>query len=171
MTSFSWTAGPVRVVPAVLGPALMVLKVQEKSKWRVQRKLRSATVRVKPYRSWGLPGCHCHWRAERPPQPAERWRMSRRKTPLRIMKSFSARRKSRTSACRRSTSSTRKMPHDLSSAKRSLGAAGADAAAAAAVAAGAAGEAAGAAAVAEAAEAVAGPGAAVAGVRPTPVGQ
>jgi hypothetical protein len=67
------------------------------------------------------------------------------------MDSSLARRKSRTSVCRRSTSSTRKMPHNRSSARKSLSGAAADAAAAAAVAVDAAGEAAGAVAVAEAA--------------------
>ena len=80
------------------------------------------------------------------------------------MKSFSARRKSRTSACRRFTSSTRKMPHNLSSVRKSLGAAGADVVAAAAAVADAVGEAVGAVAVAEV---VAGPGGVAAGARST----
>src|SRR6516225_692609 len=131
--------------------------------WRVPSRLRSEIGEVKRYRSWGLPGYHCHKQAERPHRPADRWRMLRRKTPRQITKSFSVTRKSRTTACRRSMCSTRKMPHNLSSANRSPGAAGdADAAAAGAVVAGAAGEVAGAVA---AAEAVAGPGASVAGVR------
>jgi hypothetical protein len=68
--------------------------------------------------------------------------MLRRKTPFQITKSSSVTRKSRTSACRRSTCSTRKTPHHLSSAKKSLLAAGGAVAAAAAgaAAAGAAGE-------------------------------
>jgi hypothetical protein len=79
---------------------------------------------------------------------------------LSLMDSSLATRKSRTSACRRSTPSTRKMPHNLSSARKSLSGAAADAADAAGVVVDAAGEA------AEVAEAAAGPGVAVGFVRP-----
>jgi hypothetical protein len=47
-------------------------KVREKSKWRVQNKLRSETAGVRPCRYWGLPGYRYHWRVERPHQPDRR---------------------------------------------------------------------------------------------------
>jgi hypothetical protein len=131
------------------------------SKCRVRSKLRSESVGVKPYRYWGLPGYRYHWRVERPHQPADRRRMSRRKTPHQTTKSFSVRRKSPTSVCRRSMSSTKKTPQHLRSARKLPGVAGAAAAAAGAAAADAVGEAAG----AVAAEAAARPGVVAAGAR------
>jgi hypothetical protein len=131
----------------------------------VPSKLRSESGEAKPYRCWGLPDCRCHWRGERPHRLVEWRRISRRKIPPRIMKSFLARRKSLTSACRRSMCSTRKMPQCLRPARK-LPRGVAAAAAAGAAAAGAVGEAAGAVAAAEAA---AGPGVIAATVRSKPV--
>jgi hypothetical protein len=115
----------------------------------VPSKLRSESGEAKPYRCWGLPGCRCHWPVERPHRRVEPRRIFRRKIPPRIIRSFWARRKSLTSACRRSMCSTRKMPQRLRSARKLPG--GAAVAAADAAAAGAVGEAAGAVAAAEAA--------------------
>jgi hypothetical protein len=126
----------------------------------VQSELRSETVGVKPYRYWGLPGCHCHWRVERPRQ-ADRRRTQRRKISRQITKCFSVKRKSRTSVCRRSTSSTRKTPQRLRSVNKLHIGGGAAAAAAGVARADAAGDAA----RAVAAEAAAGPGAVAVGAR------
>jgi hypothetical protein len=125
----------------------------------VPSKLRSETVGVKPYRYWGLPDWRCHWPVERPHRPVEPRRIFRRKIPPRIIRSFSVRRKSRTSACRRSMCSTRKTLQHISSAKKSLGVVDVAAAHVAAdVAADVAAEVAGAVAAVAVAEAAAGPG-------------
>src|SRR5262249_17241789 len=73
-------------------------------------------IRRKPYRWWESSACHCRWRVAHPQQPLCRRRMYRRGIPLGL-KSLSARKKSPTSAWRRSTSSTRKTPERLASAK------------------------------------------------------
>ena len=73
-------------------------------------KLRNESIGRAQYPCWGRPGYHCRWRAAHPRQPRDRQRIYRRKTPERVTTSLSVRRKSLTSAWRRSMSSTRKMP-------------------------------------------------------------
>jgi hypothetical protein len=75
---------------------------------RARSKLQSVRVEHARCRSWGLLGCRCHWRPAHPQPPLGRYR---------VMRSLSVKRKSLTSAWRRSMSSTRKTPrptYDLS---------------------------------------------------------
>jgi len=74
----------------------------------VEALFEKASVAAKPCLRWDWPACLSRWQAARAPQPAKRRRIHRR--PRRVMKPFSARRKSPTSAWRRFMSSTRKMP-------------------------------------------------------------
>jgi hypothetical protein len=85
--------------------------------WRTRSKLRSESVGGLPYRHWGSPGYLCRWQAVHPPRLAVRQQISRRVTLQHVTKSLSVRRKSLTSAWRRSMSSTGKTPEHPSSVK------------------------------------------------------
>jgi hypothetical protein len=75
-------------------------------RWRSA--LRKVSVGGKSYLHWESPVCLWRWQVARQHQPAKRRRTSRRSH--RVTKSFLVRRKSSTSAWRRSMSSTRKIP-------------------------------------------------------------
>ena len=124
--------------------------------WRKSSALPRASVETRQYPCWESP--ECLWRlpvAGRPLQPPARWRMSNRRTPLRVRSSRSVKKKSPTSACRRFTCSTRKMLQ-RHKARKSPGVVAAVAGVAAAVAAGEAAPAADAAAAAHRGDAAAG---------------
>jgi hypothetical protein len=85
--------------------------------WRTRSKLRGESVGEQPCPHSGSPGCLCRWQAVQPPQLAVWQQISRRGTLQRVTKSLWVRRKSLTSAWRRSTFSTRKTPEHPSTAK------------------------------------------------------
>ena len=72
--------------------------------------LRKASVAVKPYLRWDWLACLSRSRVARAPQPAKQRQIRRRPHRVRVMNSFSARRKFSTSVWRPSISTTRKMP-------------------------------------------------------------
>ena len=114
--------------------------------WRARSTFQSVRVEVKPYQYWEQLVCVCRWWAAHRQHPLGRQRVYRPWTPHRVTKSLSVKKKSRTSAWRRSMSSTRKTPEHPGPTYSLLPEEVADAVAAA-------DEAADAAAVAEAAEA------------------
>jgi hypothetical protein len=71
-------------------------------------RLQSESVGHAPYRCWGPPDCRYRWRVAHRREPVGRQRICRRRTPEWVTKSLSMRRRSLTSAWRRSMSSTRK---------------------------------------------------------------
>ena len=87
-----------------------LLEVGRTAIWRKRNTLRNVRLEAKPYQCWELPACVCRWRAAHPHQPLGRQRVCQPWTPHRATKSLSVKKKSRTSAWRRSMSSTRKTP-------------------------------------------------------------
>lgn len=135
---------------------------------RARRKLRSESLQAKPCRLSVLPEYPWPWRAARPHRLLRRQWIRRRRIPHRVIKSFSVRKSSPTSACPRSMFSTRKTQQSRSWAKKSLKAAGVAAAAAAVAAVAEAADAAGPAVAAAAVAAAAGSPGVFPGVVATP---
>jgi len=109
--------GARKVLRARLHPS-NIRRCRRALPWRTRSRRRSESVEGRPCRHWGLPGFPCRWRAGRPPQLSVRPRIFRRRILRpRITKSLLVRRKSLTSAWRRSMSSTRKTPGHPSSAR------------------------------------------------------
>ena len=96
-----------RTKNAILHRALSIIcsQPQEGTTWPKLRRLRSESVARQPCQSWESPGYPCRWRAVRRHQ-LRCPRTCRRKAPHRLLSCSSVRRKSPTSAWRRSTSST-----------------------------------------------------------------
>jgi hypothetical protein len=84
-----------------------------------KRSARRESVGVKLHLCWESPEYPWRWRvAERPRQRSEGWRICHHTIRRHVVSLRSVRKKSPTSACRRSLSSTRKTPQQPSSAKR-----------------------------------------------------